>query len=169
MPSLRSRLTRSIFVQGHLKKVFDFQKTTLEEVRRKSAGLSKFVRLPRGTSVERVTVADLPAEWVRAANVTAVNEAAILYFDASKVEKLPLTPLQQDLSELPPMLIQVGHHEILLSDSTRLAEKAKQAGVEVTLQIWDHMWHVFHTFAAVVPEAKRAVGGIGEFVGKYTG
>ena len=45
-------------------------------------------------------------------------------------------PLYADLAGLPPLLIQVGDHEVLLDDSTRLAERAQAAGVQVKLEIW---------------------------------
>ena len=68
-----------------------------------------------------------------------------------------VSPLYADLSGLPPLLIQVGTNEILLGDSLRLAEAARQAGVEVTVETWDGMWHVWQGQAALVPEGKRAV------------
>jgi acetyl esterase/lipase len=68
------------------------------------------------------------------------------------------------LSSLPPLLIQVGDHELLLSDSLRLADKAKAAGVEAQLEVWPEMWHVWHTFAASLPEAQAALQRIGDFV-----
>ncbi len=58
----------------------------------------------------------------------------------------------------------VGSDEILLSDSTRLAEQAQAAGVEVTLEIWPGMWHVWHIFTPYLPEAKQAIAAIGAFV-----
>ena len=60
------------------------------------------------------------------------------------------------------MLVQVGDHEILLDDSVRLVERAREAGVEVSFKIWDEMWHVFQQFA--MPEAAEAIEEIGEFV-----
>ncbi len=48
-----------------------------------------------------------------------------------------LSPLHADLHGLPPVMLQVGDDEILLDDSTRFAEKAKAAGVDVTLQVWE--------------------------------
>jgi acetyl esterase/lipase len=65
---------------------------------------------------------------------------------------------------LPPLLIQVGEHEILRSDSQRLGEKARSAGVPVELEVWDGMWHVWHMAAGYLPEADRAVARIGEFI-----
>jgi monoterpene epsilon-lactone hydrolase len=79
--------------------------------------------------------------------------------------KSPLiSPVFADLSEFPPMLIQVGEHEILRSDSSRLAENARQVGVDVKLEVWDGMWHVWHAFAGLVPESQRAIGRIGSFI-----
>lgn len=54
-----------------------------------------------------------------------------------------LSPLRMSLQGLPDLLVQVGDHEVLLSDSTRLAERARGAGVHVELEIWDNMWSVF--------------------------
>lgn len=75
-----------------------------------------------------------------------------------------LSPLFAELAGLPPMLIQVGDQEILLSDSTRMAERARQAGVEVEIEVWDELWHVWHLFAPMLPEANQAIERIGAFV-----
>lgn len=74
-----------------------------------------------------------------------------------------ISPLYADLKSLPPLLIQVGSDEILLDDAVRLADKARTAGVEVTLQVWDEMFHVFHMLGFLA-EAKEALGCIAEFV-----
>jgi monoterpene epsilon-lactone hydrolase len=50
-------------------------------------------------------------------------------------------------------IIQVGEPEILLSYSMQLSENAKHAGVEVTLEVWNGMWHVWHMFAGLIPES----------------
>jgi acetyl esterase/lipase len=84
-----------------------------------------------------------------------------------KTKPAILSPVRQNLAGLPPMLIQVGDDEVLLSDSTRLAERAKRAGVDVTIQVWDHMWHVFQLNAVFVPEARQAIGDIGVFLKKH--
>jgi acetyl esterase/lipase len=74
------------------------------------------------------------------------------------------SPVYADLSSLPPLLIQVGDHELLLSDSLRLADRAKAAGVEIQLEVWPEMWHVWHGWAASLPEAQEALHRIGDFV-----
>lgn len=77
-------------------------------------------------------------------------------------------PIYADLKGLPPLLIQVGTAEVLLDDSTRLAERAKGAGVDVTLEPWEDMIHVWHGFAPMLPEGQQAIDRIGEFVRKHT-
>ncbi len=72
-------------------------------------------------------------------------------------------PLHGDLKDLPPLLLQVGTREILLSDSTRFAEKAQAAGVGVTLEIEEGLIHVWHMFPDV-PEAQSAIERIGAFI-----
>ena len=74
-----------------------------------------------------------------------------------------ISPLYANLKGLPPLLIQVGTDEILLDDSTRFAEKARDAGVNVTLKIWDEMFHVFQLIP-FLPETKKMVDSIAEFV-----
>ncbi len=71
--------------------------------------------------------------------------------------------LESDLRGLPRMLVHVGEDEILLSDSERLAQRARAAGVNVTLKIWPKLWHVFHAWAPHLSEANRAISEIGEF------
>jgi len=75
-----------------------------------------------------------------------------------------ISPLFADLHGLPDMLIQVGSDEILRDDSVRLAEKTRTAGVDVTLDIWEGMWHVWHYFAPQLPEGKQAIQQAGDFV-----
>nr|QWE51388.1 esterase [uncultured microorganism] len=77
------------------------------------------------------------------------------------------SPLHGDLRGLPPLLVQVGDAEVLLDDSTRFAAKAKAAGVDVTLEVWPDMPHVWHLFAPFLPEASEAIEHIGQFVRKH--
>ena len=73
-------------------------------------------------------------------------------------------PLHGDYAGLAPIYMQVGGDETLLDDSTRVAEKAKAAGVEVKLDVFPEMQHVFQTSAGNVPEATDAVQRIGEWL-----
>jgi len=83
--------------------------------------------------------------------------------------KNPLAaPLYADLKGLPPLLIQVGSAETLLDDSTRLADLAKKAGMEVVLEEWEDMIHVWqYNVAMNVPESIEAVDKIAGFIQKH--
>ncbi len=74
------------------------------------------------------------------------------------------SPLYADLSNLPPLLIQVGDSEVLLDDSRRLAERCEKYGVSCQLQVWPKMVHVWQFFSYFLPEAKQAVDQIGDFL-----
>jgi acetyl esterase/lipase len=78
------------------------------------------------------------------------------------------SPIYADLTGLPPLLIQVGTAEVLYDDATRLAKKAEAAGVQVVLEPWEDMMHVWHSFAAMLPEGQQAIDRIGEFVRRHT-
>ena len=77
-------------------------------------------------------------------------------------------PLYADLRQLPPLLIQVGTAEILLDDATRLAAKATAAGVDVTLEPWEDMIHVWQLFAPMLPEGQQAIERMGTFMQQHT-
>jgi epsilon-lactone hydrolase len=76
-----------------------------------------------------------------------------------------ISPLYANLEGLPPLLIQVGTDEILLDDAARFAEKARNAEVNVTLEVWDAMFHVFQLIP-FLPVTKKMMKSITEFVHK---
>ena len=78
-----------------------------------------------------------------------------------------LSPTKTSLAGLPPLWIQVGDHEILLSDAQKLAERAARDGVDVEFKIWPGMWHVFQSTARYVPEARRSLEELSAFLGKW--
>src|SRR5271168_4800921 len=75
-----------------------------------------------------------------------------------------VSPVHANFRGLPPMLIHVGDAEILLDDATRVATRAKAAGVDVEIEVWDDMPHVWHVFAKILPEGQQAIDKIGKFV-----
>lgn len=82
-------------------------------------------------------------------------------------EKDPyISPLYGTYEGLPPLMMFVGGHEILYDDTLRVAEKAKKAGVKVTLEISKNMPHVYPVFAGILYEGKRAIDQIAQFVRK---
>ncbi len=72
-------------------------------------------------------------------------------------------PLETDLRGLPPLLIQVGDQEILLSDSLRLAAHAKRCGVPCRLEVHAQRWHVFHLQAFYLRSAREALRTLADF------
>ena len=74
------------------------------------------------------------------------------------------SPIFADLTGLPPLLIQVGSHEILLDDAIRLAARAAQHDVPVELQVWPEVPHVFQGFAAVLDDADQALNAAAAFI-----
>ncbi|WP_065754289.1 alpha/beta hydrolase [Bradyrhizobium paxllaeri] len=78
-----------------------------------------------------------------------------------------VSPLYADLGGLPPLLIQVGDRETVLDDSVMLADMARAAGVDVDLQVWDGMIHVFQMFGTELPEAHQAIASIAQFLNRH--
>ncbi|MEO8458098.1 MAG: alpha/beta hydrolase [Chloroflexota bacterium] len=99
--------------------------------------------------------------------VDPMNTTGKMYAGEASLTDPLVSPLYGDYSALPPMLIQVGDHEVLLSDATRYAEKAQAAGVDVTIEVFDEMIHVFQIFAGMLPEAQQAIDKIGEWVKQH--
>ena len=109
----------------------------------------------------------------RAAKDPMVGSASLLPMGKMYIgdhnPKDPLaSPLYGDYRGLPPLLIQVGDAEVLLDDSTRVAQRAKAAGVKVDLEVWDEMIHVWHVFAKILPEGQQAIDKIGKFIVEHT-
>ena len=86
------------------------------------------------------------------------------YCEEEQMQNALVSPIFADLSGLPPLYIQVGGDEILLSDSTRAADKVKAGGGEVDIEIWPGMWHVFQLFVHLMPESRKAIRKIGAFM-----
>jgi epsilon-lactone hydrolase len=74
------------------------------------------------------------------------------------------SPVYADLTDLPPLLIQVGDSEVLLDDSRRVFENAQKAGVDATLRIWPRVAHGWQIFAPVLPEARAALREASAFI-----
>ncbi len=86
------------------------------------------------------------------------------YLDGADPRQPAASPVYGDCRGLPPVLIQVGSDEILHDDAVRMTERMRAGGAEATLEIWPRMPHVWHLFAGILPEARRAIGRIGEFL-----
>jgi epsilon-lactone hydrolase len=89
------------------------------------------------------------------------TESAATYLAGADPRHPYASPLYADLQALPPILIHVGDAEVILDDSTRFAAQARNAGVDVTLEVWPEMPHVWHAFAGLLPESDEAIERIG--------
>ena len=86
------------------------------------------------------------------------------YVADADVHQPLISPVFGDYSLIPPLLIQVGEHEIIRDDSVRVAAKARGDGVEVELEIWPGMFHVFQSHEPLLPEGVQAVNHIASFM-----
>lgn len=78
------------------------------------------------------------------------------------------SPVDADLSALPPVAIHAGSDELLLHDAELMAERLGRADVRCDLHVWNGQVHDFPLAADLVPEARRAIDCIGEFIGEVT-
>jgi acetyl esterase/lipase len=95
---------------------------------------------------------------------TDIGHAARRYVGAGDPRNPLISPLYADLSGLPPLLIHVGGDEVLLDDSTRLAERARAAGVAVELKIWPVVPHAWQLAWPQVPESRQSLHEAAEFL-----
>ncbi len=92
------------------------------------------------------------------------------YLPAGMDARTPLaSPLFADLRGLAPIFIQVAAQEVLLDDSTRLAEAAQQAGVPTEIEIWNGVWHVWQAMPVILPEADAALARTAAFMRRVWG
>ncbi len=92
-----------------------------------------------------------------------LDRFAKLYFPNSYNMSYLASPIIGELSGLPDMLIQVGSAETMLDDSKRFFEKAKKANVNAKLEIWEDMFHGWHSNAHILKDAEDAIISIGKF------
>lgn len=110
-----------------------------------------------GESVARNTGLD----WITPARLNAIRTAYL----AGKDPNDPLaSPVHARLHGLPRLYIQIGTHELLLSDVAAFVEKARWAGSPVQLELWEGMFHCWQVFSRDVQEGRRAIEHIGSFV-----
>jgi acetyl esterase/lipase len=96
-------------------------------------------------------------EWIK-------DLGARYYGDGGNPMDPLVSPLYADLKGLPPIYLHVGGDELLLDDSTRLAERAEKAGVDVQLDIFPGMQHTFQMAAGRAPESDESIARYVEWV-----
>ena len=92
------------------------------------------------------------------------SQMAEQYLGAADPRDPRISPLHGDLTGLPPILVQVGADEVLTQECLELGEKLEAAGARVTVDIWPDMPHVWHRFAARLPEALDALREMAAFI-----
>jgi epsilon-lactone hydrolase len=95
--------------------------------------------------------------------------AAVSYLGAVDARRPDISPLFADLRGLPPLLIQAGGAEVLVEQIRAFAHRAREAGVDVTLSVYDDMVHVWHLMRDVTPDGQRAIDEAGAFAQAHTG
>lgn len=93
-----------------------------------------------------------------------LDQWAALYAGGARLDAPYVSPFRGDFRGFPPLLIQVDRGEILLDDSTALAAKARAAGVDVSLSVWNGLWHVWPALGDLVPESGAAFAEMREFL-----
>jgi acetyl esterase/lipase len=89
---------------------------------------------------------------------------AYCYAGDGDLRNLLISPYFAEYEGFPPTLIQVGSAEVLLDDAKIVAEKAESAGVDMTLSVYEGMWHVWHTVGMLLPEGREAFEEIRQFM-----
>lgn len=93
---------------------------------------------------------------------------AVMYYAYGQSLTDPyISPLYASFQNFPPALIHVGAHELLLSDARGLAGVMRRDGVDVLLEEWADMWHVWHVFD--IPESHKAMREIAAYVLRHIG
>lgn len=110
--------------------------------------------LDLSASGESMQTRDGQDPWFRPRDIAVI---AGHYCREEQVREPMVSPVFADVHDFPPTFIQVGDDEILLSDATRLADKLRNAGRHVRIEVFPGMWHVFQAFLLIVPEARDAV------------
>jgi monoterpene epsilon-lactone hydrolase len=93
----------------------------------------------------------------------ALDLQAAAFLGGAEPRSWDASPVNANLEGLPPILVQIGDAEVMLSGAVLLAERLTEQGVRADLQVWPHMFHVWHLFAAVLPQARAAIESLSRF------
>ena len=104
---------------------------------------------------------NLSTDWLTMDTFIGIS---ILYLAGADPNLPEVSPLFAELHGLPPLLIQAGTKEKLLDDSVLFADKAKNAGADVTLELYDGMFHCWQLFSSRLPQGQKALESAGRFI-----
>lgn len=94
----------------------------------------------------------------------ALNLLAKTFLDDTLPNHPLASPVFADVTDLPPIMIQIGENEVMLSDAMRLATHLGENRVRVTLEVWPGMFHAWHFYATILPEAMQAMENSAQFI-----
>lgn len=97
-----------------------------------------------------------------------IPDFASAYLGNSSPREPYASPVFGDLAGLPPLLLQVGSTELLVSDADRIREKVRATGGVCELQVFQDMFHGWQMLDGIVPEASRALRDVASFVESHT-
>ena len=104
---------------------------------------------------------NLGRDWITRDRLQSIQKTYLAGHDPRD----PLaSPINARMKGLPRLYIQMGTHELLLSDIGKFVDKARWAGVPVQAEIWEGMFHCWQIFAGQIPEGKEAVDQAGAFI-----
>ena len=95
---------------------------------------------------------------------TSLERYGGFYLNGANPASVLASPINGDFAGFPPLLIEAGGADGLLAQAEELAEKASAAGVDVQLNVWPGMIHVWHLFGDVIPDGARVNAQIGEWI-----
>jgi len=107
------------------------------------------------------------AEFDPIMSPNCLPEFVNLYLGEADPRNPLASPVFGDYVGIPPLLLQVGEHEIIRDDSIQLAANARAAGVDVTLEVWEGMFHVFQSHEPLLPEGREAIEHVAAFMRRF--
>lgn len=129
-----------------------------EPMPRAAVLLSPWVDLGcRGWSIERYGRYDY-------LNQRSLDRFANLYLQGADATNPEASPVHASFEGFPPILVQSGGAEVLRTQIERMVMRARAQGADVTLETWDGMFHAWHGFTVLLPEAREALRSVGRFV-----
>jgi acetyl esterase/lipase len=113
------------------------------------------------TTRERTFEKDAVNDWILKEDLELLRRIYLRKHDP----KDPLvSPTLGDLHDFPPLFVQAGTHETLFDDVSAFVGKAKEAGVDVTFDAWEGMFHCWQIFSSELPEGQQAIDNIGTYI-----
>src|SRR5207253_4018265 len=122
-----------------------------------------------GIALSPTTDLTLSSESLQTVNDPIISARTMPVFNDLYLGKTdPRNPLASPVfgnyRGIPPILIQIGEHEMLRDDGIRVANKARSDGIPVKLELWPGMFHVFQSHEPLLPEAQEAILHIADFI-----